>query len=162
MSGKFRVSVNHLEMYIRSLDQDQGPKGDLCNNVINDLLWYFVVIQLQSMRVKLQEQIIIFFLFQLKLSTSFTECIDCILKPEVTLPPDIALRVRTASFVNIYGGEGKNKAANMHQKWGEPIERLDKMFRGKQDWKFNSCDFQSSQVIQQIVQNHDNMLLVRK
>lgn len=56
------------------------------------------------------------FLFQLKLSTSFTECIDCILKPEVTLPPDIALRVRTASFVNIYGGEGKNKAANMHQK----------------------------------------------
>lgn len=75
----------------------------------------------------------LFFLLPLKLSKSFTECIDCILKTEVTLPPDIALRVRTASLVNIYGCEGKNKAANMHQKRCEPTERLDKMFKGKQD-----------------------------
>lgn len=41
------------------------------------------------------------------MSKYFTKCIDYILKTEITLPPDFALRVRAASFVNVHGGERK-------------------------------------------------------
>ena len=41
-----------------------------------------------------------FFYSHLILYKYFTECIDYILKTEITLPPHIALRVRAGSFVN--------------------------------------------------------------
>ena len=47
-----------------------------------------------------------FFYLHSILSKYITECIDYILKTEITLSPYIALRVRTGSFVNIYGGAG--------------------------------------------------------
>jgi hypothetical protein len=46
-----------------------------------------------------------FFYLHSILSKYITECIDYILT-EITLSPCIALRVRTGSFVNIYGGAG--------------------------------------------------------
>lgn len=49
------------------------------------------------------------------LSKYFTECIDYILKTEIILHPDAALRVRAATYVNVHGGEGKHKAADMHK-----------------------------------------------
>lgn len=43
-----RVSVNHVEMFIRYRDEDHAHKDDLYNYVIIYLQWYFVILQLQN------------------------------------------------------------------------------------------------------------------
>lgn len=97
------------------------------------------------------------------MSKYFTECIDYILKTEITLPPDVALRVRAASFVNDHGGEGKNKAADMHKE--NEVKLLKDLRRGLGANKTENSIVAISKaapVIQQIVQNYDNMLLIKK
>lgn len=134
-----RISVNHVEMFIRYQDQHHGHKNDLYNYVINYLQWYFVILQLQDTihegditRTNIILKTMIPFSYSHSaMSKYFIECIDYILKTEITVPPDDALRVRAASFVNVHGGEGKNKAADMDK--GKTTERLVKKFRGKQE-----------------------------
>lgn len=43
-----RVSVNHVEMFIRYQDEDHGHRNYFYNFVINYLQWYFVILQLQD------------------------------------------------------------------------------------------------------------------
>ena len=56
-----------------------------------------------------------FFYSHYKLSKYFVECIDYILKTELTLSPYMALKVRAATFVNMKGKQGKNKAADLQK-----------------------------------------------
>lgn len=48
MREECRVSVNHVEMFIRYRDQDHIHKDDPYNYVNNYLQWYFVILQLQD------------------------------------------------------------------------------------------------------------------
>ena len=48
-------------------------------------------------------------------SKYFIECVDYILKTEVSLPPGLALRFQLALFVDPTRGMGNNKPADMQQ-----------------------------------------------
>lgn len=157
-------------MFIRYRDQDHGHKDDLYNYVINYLQWYFVI-QLQetihegdiTRTIIILKTMIPFFYSHSALSKYFTERIDYILKTEITLPPDVALRVRAASFVNVHGGEGKNKAADMHKE--NEVKLLKDLIRGLGANKTENSIVAISKaapVIQQIVQNYDSMLSIKK
>ena len=97
-------------------------EDDLYNYLRNYLQWYFVLVQiLDAIREGDMERTNIslkmmlpFFYSHSELSKYFDECVDYILKTEVVLPPGVAVQVRAASFVNLKGGVGNNKAADMH------------------------------------------------
>lgn len=165
-----KINVNGVELYIKCTDQDHGHQDDL-HNVINYLQWYFVVLQFQDAiregdltRTNIILKTMIPFVYSHSaLSKYFTECIDYILKTEIILPSDFALRVRAASFVNVHGGEGKNKAADMHKE--NEVKLLKDLIRGLGANKTENSIVvisKAAPVIQQIVQNYDNMLLIKK
>ncbi|CAC5402623.1 unnamed protein product [Mytilus coruscus] len=105
------------------INESEKGQDDLFNYVHNFLQWYFIILQIQDaihegdmVRTNvIIKTMIPFFFSHSVLSKYFTECIDFILKTEFTLPPHVAAEVRAASFVNIHGGIGKNKAADMHK-----------------------------------------------
>lgn len=114
-------------------------QDDLYNYVNNYLQWYFVILQLQDTihegdvtRTNIILKTIIFYSHS-ALSKYFTECIDYILKTEIILPPDAALRVSAATFVNVHCLRESIRLQTCIKKMSEITERLNKRFRGKQD-----------------------------
>ncbi|XP_052089389.1 uncharacterized protein LOC127726061 isoform X1 [Mytilus californianus] len=113
------INVNGITIFIQEVKKGQD---DLFNYVHNFLQWYFIILQMQDaihegdmVRTNvIIKTMIPFFFSHSVLSKYFTECIDFILKTEFTLPPHVAAEVRAAS-VNVHGGIGKNKAADMHK-----------------------------------------------
>ncbi|XP_061184764.1 uncharacterized protein LOC133192771 [Saccostrea echinata] len=89
-----KVNVDGVELYIKCTDQDNGHQDDLHNYVMNYLQWYFVVLQFQDTIHEgditrtniILKTMIPFFYSHSALSKYFTECIDYILKTEITLP----------------------------------------------------------------------------
>ncbi|XP_063438320.1 uncharacterized protein LOC134719246 [Mytilus trossulus] len=114
------INVNGITIFIQEVKKGQD---DLFNYVHNFLQWYFIILQMEDaihegdmVRTNvIIKTMIPFFFSHSVLSKYFTECIDFILKTEFTLPPHVAAEVRAASFVNVHGGIGKNKAADMHK-----------------------------------------------
>lgn len=114
------LSVNGITIFIQ--EENKGL-DDLYNYVHNFLQWYFVILQSQDAIHEgdvtrtniILKHMIPFFFSHSVLSKYFTECIDYILTTEFILPPHVAAEVRTASFVNVHGGFGKNKAADLHK-----------------------------------------------
>lgn len=111
-------------------------KDDLHNYVFQFMQWYFVVIQMKDSIKEgdiyrtniVLKSMIPFFYSHSYLSKYLTECVDYILKTEIILPPDLALRVRAASFVNPFGGAGKNKAADLHKE--NQVKSLKDLIKG--------------------------------
>lgn len=111
-------------------------KDDLHNYVFQFMQWYFVVIQMKDSIKEgdiyrtniVLKSMIPFFYSHSYLSKYLTECVDYILKTEIILPPDLALRVRAASFVNPFGGAGRNQAADLHKEY--EVKSLKDLIKG--------------------------------
>ncbi|XP_033738894.1 uncharacterized protein LOC117326312 isoform X2 [Pecten maximus] len=99
------------------------PQDQLNDYMSNFLQWYFVIIQFKDIvhegdifRLNcILKHMIPFFFSHSVLSKYMTELIDYIMKTEHTLSPQLALKVRAASFVNPFGGVGCNKAADLEK-----------------------------------------------
>lgn len=165
-----KVCENGVELYI-CIHKDHRQQNGLHSYVMNYLQWYFLIIQFQDTVHEgditrtniILKTMIPFFYSHSALSKYFTECIDYILKTEIILPSHFALRVRAGSFVNVCGGVGKNKAADMHKE--NEVKLLKDLIRGLGANKTESSIIaisKASPVIQQIVKNFDNMLLIKK
>lgn len=101
----------------------QKPSDDLHNYAVNFLNWYFVACSLPNAIAKgniyqtnitLKFMVPLFYLHS-SLSKYMTECIDFLLKTEVLLTPNMALKVRAAAFVNPTGRPRHNKAADIEK-----------------------------------------------
>lgn len=71
---------------------------------------------------------ILFFYFYFVLLKYFIECIDYIFKIELILFLDVVLCVCVVLFVNVYGGEGKNKVVDMYKE--NEVKLLKDLIRG--------------------------------
>ncbi|XP_033730205.1 uncharacterized protein LOC117320216 isoform X1 [Pecten maximus] len=99
------------------------PQDQLNDYMSNFLQWYFVIIQFKDIvhegdifRLNcILKHMIPFFFSHSVLSKYMTELIDYIMNTEHTLSPQLALKVRAASFVNPFGGVGCNKAADLEK-----------------------------------------------
>lgn len=142
-------------------------KDDLHNYVFQFMQWYFVVIQMKdSVREGdiyrtniVLKTMIPFFYSHSYLSKYLTECIDYILKTEIILPPDLALKVRAASFVNPFGGVGKNKAADLHKE--NQVKALKNLIKGlgaNKTEKSIVAVTKAAPTIDNIVNNFDSMV----
>ncbi|XP_033729431.1 uncharacterized protein LOC117318569 [Pecten maximus] len=139
--------------------------------VVNFLQWYFVIIQLQDaihegdvVRTNvILKYMIPFFYSHSSLSKYFSECIDFILKTELTLPPNYSMRVRAASFVNVHGGRGQNKAADMHKE--NEVKLLKELIKGlganKSEHSIIAIS-KAAPVVAAVVSNFDKMLELKK
>lgn len=166
-----KVSINGVELKLKSVIENQGQQDDLYNYVNNYLQWYFVIMQLQDAihegditrtNVVLKTMTPFFYSHSV-LSKYFTECIDYILKTEIILPPSLSLQVRAGSFVNIHGGMGKNKAADMHKE--NEVKLLKDLIRGLGANKTEKSIIAMSKaapVISSIANNFDTMLSMKK
>ena len=104
-----------------------------------------------------------FFYSHSDLSKYLTKCIDYILKTEITLPPSLSLLVRAGSFVNVHGGKGKNKAADLHKE--NEVKLVKDLIRGLGSNKTEKSIIavsKASPVISSISDNFDNMLHLKK
>ncbi|XP_064631642.1 uncharacterized protein LOC135489937 [Lineus longissimus] len=100
------------------------PEPDELNNYARQFMqWYFILLNFDDTlkegdicRMNVLLKIMIpFFYSHSTLSKYFVECIDYILKTEVLLEPEVAVRVRALSFVNPKGGSGNNLACDMQK-----------------------------------------------
>ena len=112
------------------------PRDDLNNYVSNFMQWFFVILQFKDavhegdifrMNIILK-QMIPFFYSHSVLSKYLTECVDYILKTEHTLSQKESIKVRSGSFVNVKGGQGENKAADLHKE--NEVKLLKDLIRG--------------------------------
>ena len=111
-----------LDIYLKASPEVETT-GTLKTYAMNFLQWYFTVIQLKDAIKEgdmkrtniVLKHIVPFFYSHSKLSKYFVECIDYILKTEHTLSPYMALKVCAATFVNMKGKQGKNKAADLQK-----------------------------------------------
>lgn len=111
-------------------------KDDIHDYVFQFMQWYFVVIQMKDSIKEgdiyrtniVLKSMISFFYSHSYLSKYLTECLDYILKTEIIFPSDLALRVRAASFVNPFGGAGKNKVADLHKE--NQVKSLKDLIKG--------------------------------
>lgn len=166
-----KVSINGVELKLKSVIENQGQQDDLYNYVNNYLQWYFVIMQLQDAihegditrtNVVLKTMTPFFYSHSV-LSKYFTECIDYILKTEIILPPSLSLQVRAGSFVNIHGGMGKTKATDMHKE--NEVKLLKDLIRGLGANKTEKSIIAMSKaapVISSIANNFDTMLSMKK
>ena len=109
---------------IKSDHVQDRPKGDDLFNYTHRLLqWGLHVIEIHDaikegdiQRTNINmKRLIPFFYNHSARSKYAVECMDYILKTELLLPEDLAVRVRLGSFVNTKGGLGNNKPADMQQ-----------------------------------------------
>lgn len=158
------VVVDNVRIFVREVNKGQD---DLFNYVNNFLQWYFVILQLDDAIHEgditrtniILKQMIPFFYSHSVLSKYLTECIDFILKTEFVLPENVALQVRAASFVNVFGGEGQNKAADMHKE--NEVKLIKDLIRGLGSNKTEKSIVAISKaapVISVIADNFDKML----
>lgn len=111
-------------LFIQDISISHPQKSKMIFTIVFQFMqWYFVVIQMKDSMKEgdiyrtniVLKFMISFFYSHSYLSKYLTECLDYILKTEIIFPSDLALRVRAASFVNPFGGAGKNKAADLHK-----------------------------------------------
>ena len=164
---KCKCSAKCIPVEVKSIKND---KDDLQDYVVQFLQWFFLIISMkdaikegdmQRNNVNLKMCIPMFYSHS-NLSKYMEECIDYILKTEVMLPEQMALKVKAASFVNMSGRKGENKAADL-QKENE-VCVLKELIRGLGANKIEKAIITISKaapVIQQVVDNIDNMLNVR-
>ena len=102
-----------------------------------------------------------FFYSHSSLSKYFTECVDFILKTEFTLPPHVAEMVRAAAFVNVHGGAGQNKAADLHKENEvKLVKDLIKGLSANKTEKSIVAISKAAPVIDDVTKNFDNMLKI--
>lgn len=103
-----------------------------------------------------------FFYSHSVLSKYFIECIDYILKTEALLTENLGLKVRCASFVNLKGRTGKNKAADL-QKENEVLV-LKELIRALGSNKTENAIVKvtkAAPVIHNVAENFDCMLCLK-
>lgn len=130
------------------------------------LQWYFVILTFKDAikegdsdrtNITLKFCIPIFFSHSI-LSKYLEECVDYILKTEVLLTENLAMKVRYGSFVNLTGYKGEKKAADL-QKENEVLV-LKELIRGlgsNKTEKAIDIITKAAPVIQDIVDNFDKM-----
>ncbi|XP_069125349.1 uncharacterized protein [Argopecten irradians] len=166
-SVKLSGIEHHLKIKEQPSQSLNSTADELQDYVVNFLQWYFIIIQLQDaihegdvVRTNvLLKQMIPFFYSHSCLSKYFVECIDFILKTEFVLPPHYAMRVRAASFVNVRGGQGQNKAADMHKE--NEVKLLKDLIKGLGANKTEQSIVAISKaapVVSSVVDNFDSML----
>ncbi|XP_033748132.1 uncharacterized protein LOC117333109 [Pecten maximus] len=140
---------------------------DLHSYVMQFLQWYFLILSFKDTikegdiyrnNINLKFCIPVFFSHS-TLSKYLEECIDYILKTEIMLSEKMALKVRAASFVNLTGKIGQNKAADL-QKENEVmvLKDLIKGLGANKTEKAIITISKAAPVIQNVVENVESML----
>lgn len=162
-----RTADYHIPIEICTVKQ---PQDELLNYVLQFLQWYFIILSFkdavkegdtQRNNVNLKLCIPLFYSHS-SMSKYMEECIDYILKTEVMLSHKMAMKVRAASFVNLTGKKGCNKAADL-QKENE-VCVLKELIRGLGANKTEKAIVTISKaapVVQKIVDNFDRMLNIK-
>lgn len=117
------VRIGNTFVQISRRDKPQPVNDDVLNYRLNSLQWGIHIIEFLDMvkegdikraNIDLKRMLPFCYSWSVR-SMYFKEIVDFIMKTEVLLSEQLAMRVRVGSFVNPKGGVGNNKAADMHE-----------------------------------------------